>query len=166
MSDKLLWQDAREKAQAVLDKYWDGKYPVKIAAISEAMGVTPHFAQLPDKISGLIVKSPGQESADSYADVSESVVRRRFTLSHELGHYVERVTLGRDEDFSFVERREPGKYDLHEFYADEFAGSLLMPSNDFKQKVESDGIISAAQYFGVSLAAAQKRLERLEKHRD
>ena len=117
-------------------------------------------------LRGVIVKSPGQESADSYADVSESVVRRRFTLSHELGHYVERVTLGRDEDFSFVERREPGKYDLHEFYADEFAGSLLMPSNDFKQKVESDGIISAAQYFGVSLAAAQKRLERLEKHRD
>ena len=37
----LVWQDARKKAQNTLDEYWDGEFPVKVSAISKAMGVTP-----------------------------------------------------------------------------------------------------------------------------
>jgi hypothetical protein len=43
---KLVWEDAREHAQDVLENYWDGKFPVKIAAISKAMGVIPYQASL------------------------------------------------------------------------------------------------------------------------
>ena len=112
----LAWQDARRKAQETLDHYWDGTFPVRVSAISKKMGVTPYRATLPMGVSGMIIKEQGQE-ARSYADANESEERRRFTLAHELGHYVERVTLAEDNDFAFKDKREPGQYNLHEFAA-------------------------------------------------
>lgn len=159
----FAWQDARHKAQETLDNYWDGTFPVRVSAISKKIGVTPYRATLPLGVSGMIIKERGQE-ARSYADTTESEERRRFTFAHELGHYVERVTLAEDNDFAFKDRREPGRYDLHEFYADEFAGALLMPEKPFLEMLE-DGrsLIEIAARFGVSLAAVRKRKERLAK---
>ena len=157
----LAWQDARRKAQETLDHYWDGTFPVRVSEKSKKMGVTPYRATLPMGVSGMIIKEQGQE-ARSYADANESEERRRFTLAHELGHYVERVTLAEDNDFAFKDKREPGQYNLHEFYADEFAGSLLMPEKPFMAMVnEGRSLIEIAARFGVSLAAARKRKERL-----
>ncbi|KFI55462.1 ImmA/IrrE family metallo-endopeptidase [Bifidobacterium callitrichos] len=105
------------------------------------------------------------EPARSYVETSESETRRRFTLAHELGHYVERVDVSDDNDFSFVERREPSRYDLYEFYADEFAGALLMPEWQFLGMLdEGRSFIDIAARFGVSLDAARKRRERLKKN--
>ena len=161
---KLVWEDAREHAQDVLEKYWDGKFPVKIAAISKAMGVIPYQASLPAGVSGMIVKKPS-EQARSYVEASDIETRRRFTLAHELGHYVERVDVSDDNDFSFVEKREPGQYDLHEFYADEFAGALLMPEQPFMKMLDENvSLIEIAARFGVSLDAARKRRERLRRN--
>lgn len=83
-----------------------------------------------------------------------------FTCAHELGHYVERKA-SHDSDFSFVERRS-AKYDLHEFYADEFAENLLLPETEFRAKwkaCKSDILMSS--HFGVSTAAIKKRRDRL-----
>ena len=87
--------------------------PVPIAKISGEVGVTPLKASLPNGLSGMIIGRPN-EPARSYAEASEPETRRRFTLAHELGHYVERVAVSNDDDFSFIERRHPGKYNLHE----------------------------------------------------
>ncbi|MHC9941634.1 ImmA/IrrE family metallo-endopeptidase [Corynebacterium diphtheriae] len=64
---------------------------------------------------------------------NEPEVRQRFTLAHEIGHLVEREHLGKDVEYSFIDYRNNGKCDLHEFYADEFAGSLLMPAREFSK---------------------------------
>lgn len=158
----LVWQDARRSAKNVLDKYWDGKYPVKVSKISRKMGVMTYRATLPDGLSGMIIKEKGSEPR-SYADADEPDVRRRFTFAHELGHYVERTTLANDNDFAFKDGRSE-KYDLHEFYADEFAGALLMPEDDFvKMQQEGKSLIDMAAKFGVSLSAVRKRRERLKK---
>ena len=161
---KLVWQSARGHARDVLDNYWDGRFPVRIVAISKAMGIMPYQASLSSGISGMIVKKPN-EQARAYVEKTETDTRRRFTLAHELGHYVERVDVSDDNDFSFVERREPGQYDLHEFYADEFAGALLMPEEPFMDMLdEGSSLIDIAARFGVSLDAARKRRERLKKN--
>ena len=90
-------------------------------------------------------------------------MRRRFTFAHELGHYIERTTLANDNDFAFKDGRSE-KYDLHEFYADEFAGALLMPEDDFlKMQQEGKSLVDMAAKFGVSLSAVRKRRERLAK---
>ena len=136
----LLWQDARRKAQETLDNYWDHSYPVKIVSICKAMGVTPYTGELPEGVSGMIVKEHSSEPR-AYTERTEPQTRRRFTLAHELGHFVERVTIAQDNDFAFMDKRSDD-YDIH----------------------KNDGMIAAAAYFGVSLAAVRKRMERLRKH--
>lgn len=160
----LVWQDARMSAKNILDRYWDGQYPVKVSAISRQMGVATYRAVLPDGLSGMIIKEKGSEPR-SYADANEPDSRRRFTFAHELGHYVERTTLADDNDFAFKDGRSE-KYDLHEFYADEFAGALLMPEDDFlKMQSEGKSLVDIAAKFGVSLSAVRKRRERLAKNK-
>lgn len=155
-----IWQDARLKAQEVLDHYWDGRYPVKVSDLCRRLGVTPYRATLPYGVSGMIIKERGQD-ARAYAEATESEERRRFTLAHELGHYIERLTVADDNDFAFKDERSTA-YDLHEFYADEFAGALLMPEQPFLRMMdEHHGLIEIAARFGVSLAAVRKRRERL-----
>lgn len=161
---KLVWQDARERAADVLDRYWDGTYPVKVSEISRKLGVMPYRATLPDGLSGMIIKEKGGVPR-SYADADEPDVCRRFTFAHELGHYIERTILADDDEFAFKDGRS-GKYDLHEFYADEFAGALLMPEEDFaKMQQEGKSLIAMAARFGVPLDAAGKRRQRLSKSR-
>lgn len=166
MGEKLLWQDAEEKAQQVLDAYWDGKYPVNVAAISGAVGLTPYFAELPDGVFGFVAHYPFQIGADSYVEVSEPNVVRRFRFAHELGHYVEGVLLSCRDDFSFIDCRDTDQNNWHECYANEFAESLLMPATDFEMQTDcAGGLVSAAQYFQVSLAAACKRDKHIRNRR-
>lgn len=162
---ELVWENARKHAADVLSHHWDGvTLPVPIAKISGEVGVTPLKASLPNGLSGMIIGRPN-EPARSYAEASEPETRRRFTFAHELGHYVERVAVSNDDDFSFIERRHPGKYNLHEFYADEFAGALLMPEQQFMWMIHNgDSLIDIAARFGVSLDAARKRKERLDRN--
>ena len=159
---KLVWRDARERAGDILDRYWDGTYPVKVSEISRRMGVMPYRATLPDGLSGMIVKEKGSVPR-SYADADMSDICRRFAFAHELGHYVERTILADDDEFAFTDGRSQ-EYDLHEFYADEFAGALLMPEEEFaKMQKEGKSLIDMAARFGVPLDAAGKRRQRLSQ---
>lgn len=58
----LVWQDARRSAKNVLDKYWDGRYPVKVSEIGRKMGVMTYRATLPDGLSGMIIKEKRQRT--------------------------------------------------------------------------------------------------------
>jgi len=49
-----------------------------------------------------------------------------------------------------------------EFYADEFAGELLMPEDEFRDIHNQGGDAFAARHFGVTPSAAAKRNQRLE----
>lgn len=160
---EMAWESARKQAAEILDSYWDGEtFPVPIIAISNRLGVKSFMAPLPDRMSGMIIDVNGD--ARAYADCSESGVRRRFTFAHELGHFIERTQVAEDKTFSFEDHRDPDHYDLHEFYADEFAGSLLMPVEDIKrQREDGKSVYDMAKRYGVSLPAMKKRLKRLEK---
>lgn len=60
-----------------------------------------------------------------------------------------------------------GSTDLHEFYANEFADDLLMPASDIRVSQESErSRREMARRYGVTLAAMNRRLERLELHPD
>ena len=66
-----------------------------------------------------------------------------------------------------MDMRSNTHYDLHEFYADEFAGALLMPEAEILRLQEEHWTIPRmAAHFNVTAAAVLKRLERLEKNPD
>ncbi|OII27568.1 ImmA/IrrE family metallo-endopeptidase [Frigoribacterium sp. MCBA15_019] len=154
---------AKRAAASVLDQAWDSdRFPVDPVVIASRMGVQVYEGQLPDNISGLLKKDPG-EAAEIFVDIEDPPVRRRFTTAHELGHFEQR----RDEgDFvGFVDRRDgrssEGAHD-EEIFANTFAAHLLMPPLAVKVLVQAGrNVLEMSRFFGVSLQSMQFHLENL-----
>lgn len=62
-------------------------YPVDVAEAARAIGVRVLYDELPDGVSGKIQRD---ERGGYYivANRKEPEVRQRFTIAHELGHYI------------------------------------------------------------------------------
>ena len=88
-------------------------------------------------------------------------VRQRYTLGHELGHYLNhRDSVKSFEDTIYFRNKQKSSM---EYMADQFAARLLMPENDVNELVKS-GVKTVKEMslkFGVSLEAMKYRLEQL-----
>lgn len=83
-------------------------------------------------------------------------LRDRFTIAHELGHYI----LHKPHEESWAARS--GDSDRLEWEANWFAAGFLMPEGLFKKAMDKTTSIPAlASQFGVSLAAAGFRYDQL-----
>lgn len=83
--------------------------------------------------------------------------RSRFTIAHELGHYMLHSQLGKIP--ISVRRDGSGRV---EWEANWFAAGFLMPEEEFKaRQSEGYGDAELAEYFGVSVAAVQVRQSTL-----
>ena len=160
----LVIDAARDAAKTVATEHWPpDMFPVDVESIAHAMGIRVDYTFLKDGVSGMIQSRPPAVPT-IYVDTTEHPTRQRFTIAHELGHYVERMNQGQT-NFAFIDERGT-KYDLHEFYADEFAGNLLMPADEIAQLQRRDqSNIAMAAHFGVSPAAMITRLKRLANRR-
>lgn len=148
-------------ARSLLNKYWKGGLPIdprKIAAL-EGLKVEacPNFAA--KNLSGELV--PDGESAVIKFNPSDSAKRQRFTIAHELGHYV----LGHGHAF-----RDPSShfsmsyYDPREVDANQFAAEILMPEMAVKVLVKQrkiEDVAELARIFDVSVNAMSYRLKKL-----
>ena len=135
---------------------------VDLDDICDALGIAVWEANLPTGLSGMIVKEEGRD-AEIFVAERDPQARQRFTIAHELGHFIERTAVAQDAEFSFRDDRST-KYTLHEFFADEFAGALLMPNPGFERDAATMGNIALATKYGVSPAAVEKRRQRLAKN--
>lgn len=161
----LVWDAANKRAQDILDAYWDGEtFPIPLNEIIKQIGLTYKRTVLPGDLSGIIVKDENSFTPRIFIDSTEGPQRQRFTLAHEIGHFVERKDAN-DADYSFVEKRRLNAkdYDLHEFYADEFAGALLMPKESFSADEKHMNVKELAEKYGVSAAAVRRRRIRLQR---
>lgn len=160
----LLWESARleaEKLRAVLSPGSHGlDNLVKMASM---LGARVWVQPLEPDISGFVLKEK-DTPPEVFINALETPQRQRFTLAHEIGHLIERASIAGDDDYSFIDYRKSDDYNLHEFYADEFAGALLMPAEEFEQVMRQQGEYGAAEYFGVSVPAVRKHRARLEKN--
>jgi hypothetical protein len=98
--------DARGSARSLLRKHRVGEAPVDVEGIARAEGLTIERRELGD-VDGRLVGSRIE------VNLRHSVVRQRFTIAHELGHFVMHSEHGVDEH---AERQ-----------AEVFAAALLMP---------------------------------------
>jgi len=126
--------------------------------------------------SGFLEYAPTCGSASNFRIVvnrHQSIERRRFSVAHEIAHFV----LHRDKsDFAFrSETRHRTNKDLDPFVyldqcdkhleaeANKFASALLMPPNLFRPaniRLEGD-VDRLAKLFGVSREVARRRLSEL-----
>jgi Zn-dependent peptidase ImmA (M78 family) len=132
-----------------------GVVPVPVEAIAEDyLGLSVTEAEL-DGVSGLLY--PAQRAV--FLNAAEVPARRRFTLAHELGHWVcqclegtEAPVFCRAEDVGV----DPATKAL-EREANVFAAELLMPEDEVRAAWDGDPD-ACADRFGVSGEAMRWRL--------
>lgn len=119
-----------------------------------------------DEDSGSII-ARDTDDFEIYVSRHTSLKRDRFTIAHELGHFLLHFKAIKNEDPNAVMRAtryvDPNDNEQQraEWEANWFAAAFLMPSDDFSEAVRESGISSAAQKFGVSQMAAEIRAKKL-----
>lgn len=142
------------------------RVPVDVFSVASALGVRVNTAFLDGAVSGMIENIRGQfiitvNHADAY-------VRQRFTVAHELGHFMLHRHLigdGLDDDRAY-RSTNVGKYHntkvgrREETEANRFAANLLMPRNLVERERQRllDSVPEMASLFGVSEHAMSIRM--------
>ena len=169
--------DVKKMAEKFCDKYDINTYPVEIIRICNENGLKVFEEYLDDDVSGLIVvdeKEWPKYGTNQFILVNlvESASRRRFTIAHELAHFV----LHRNGSYLYAHRdinTEGIVRSKIEQEANYFAANILMPEKLIREKVDDLKneiwgklpnfvlIHEIADHFVVSESAAEVRLKQL-----
>lgn len=140
--------------------------PIDVKKIADLLGIEVQRLPLEKGTDGLLIKDKAYGNFKAVIDSAASPHRARFTLAHEIGHYVkEYQDFPAEEVAGIVQKRDDmsstGK-DANEVWANQFAAYLLMPSGIVKQLwADNMPIEKMAQLFDVSIASLGHRLENL-----
>lgn len=144
--------------------------PVPVEALAKAHGCRVAASDLKD-ISGILVRSP--DAAVIGVNNRHPETRRRFTIAHELGHFLlhEGQEVRFDREFRVSLRTEASStgVNVEEIEANFFAASLLMPDRLLLKDPRASSIEledaaavkDLAKGYGVSVQAMTLRLARL-----
>lgn len=134
--------------------------PVDVTRVAAALGLRVLYEPMTDEMSGYLER----RGADWVVGVNSrhSGVRQRFTIAHEIAHFV--LHRRQQQEFRDVifTRRSMDRDDM-ERQADAFAAQLLMPDADVINDVRS-GITNVnvlAERYNVSALAMKYRLINL-----
>lgn len=120
---------ATNDARALREATLGGPFvPVDPVVIAKRLGLDVLLADLPDNVSGALIKMAGHDPA-IFLNRMDAPNRQRFTCAHELGHYVSRVNSD-GQEYEYVDMRSElaaAGTDSEEIYANAFAAELLMP---------------------------------------
>ena len=134
--------------------------PVDVETLSQALGVPVHYAFLDPDISGMLEKI-GDDKFKITVNAQHPKTRQRFTIAHELGHYMlHRRLIGNGIDETRAYRsavagvyRNTAIGPVQETEANKFAVNVLMPLDLIQKYQRESGVNSPAQiarHFGVS----------------
>lgn len=134
--------------------------PVKVGALANDLGLKVVISELPTGISGKLTRDPAdREKWIIRVNRHEHRNRQRFTIAHEIAHFI----LHRDEigdeltDDTFY---RSGLSERREWEANRLAAEILMPWPLIRAEMAEEKKTPAelAQKFGVSEAAMHIRL--------
>ncbi|MBT3418802.1 MAG: ImmA/IrrE family metallo-endopeptidase [Candidatus Magasanikbacteria bacterium] len=159
---------------------FEGQFPVPVVDIATALDIKMYTTDdLSPSQSGVIVKE--QEDYTIVVNETHSPERIRFTVAHEIGHFLMHKDI-LDEQRSFIsdikqpaflhdaegamhrahDHRLPSKDRTLELEANKFAADLLMPKEQFTKVWDvSNTIDEVAAFFNVSISAATVRGEQV-----
>lgn len=163
--------EIQKKARTLLGKFNFQDIPIDVRALAKKLGVRVIFQDLDDDISGLLVIKNDRPTIG--VNDAHHPNRQKFTIAHELGHYV----LHRDIDDLFIDSkliyyRDKSSSDgvqQREIEANSFAAEVLMPATLIRKYLkEKEPDLSneftmqrMASAFNVSEQALTIRLTRL-----
>lgn len=164
-------QRARKAARDLLHSHGND-IPIDVVAIASACGVTVRVETLEDFVSGLLLVRGDEAVIGVNADHHPN--RRRFTIAHELGHFLlhfDRSAFFLDASPIFFRQETTMATDhLQEREANAFAAELVMPEAAMRALMASEPIDVfddaavkwMANRFGVSTQALVIRLTELD----
>src|SRR5947207_3283212 len=76
---------ARNRAEALIDSLGIKKLPIDVETIANHFGLPVIKMELGDDVSAMLVTNP--ESSCIAVQESDSSVRQRFSIAHEIGHH-------------------------------------------------------------------------------
>lgn len=161
----MIIERIEREAEQLLERVGIAQIPIPIDEIVRSLGIRVSRAPSQD-FSGLIIRKDGHALIG--VNSNEPLVRQRFTVAHELGHFVLHPQQDAFVDFrKETKRGEPR--DPKERHADMFAAALLMPRKsllrDFKRLAKdgySDEVADTlARQYNVSADAMRYRLLNL-----
>jgi len=168
-------QEIMQDAKLFIEEHNITSYPTDVAQLCRKKDITVFEQSLPLSVSGFIViqDEPFQNFGTGRliaVNKEDSAGRKRFTIAHELAHYM----LHRNPNEPIYAHRSAGQNDGMEREANIFASIILMPENLVKEVLEqfqgdapiritAGMMVERISYlFAVSRDAAAVRLEQLE----
>ncbi len=167
-------QNLEDKAERTLRDTDTYRVPVAIDVVAHRLNLTIEAAALGENVAGVLVVED-ERGAIGY-NSTHATVRQRFTISHEIAHYLSHTKKNRRSQL-FIDRHvtfrrdetSSAGIDQEEVEANQFGAALLMPKGLVQQEMkrhdlnldDEEAISLLAKRFQVSAAAMTNRLMNL-----
>jgi len=155
----------RAIAQRLLAEHQINTAPVDVEGVARALNIEVKKQNADPDLSGFVLRNPENGTVVIGVNSAHAITRRRFTIAHELGHFLlhEGETLRVDRTHAFrVNLRDDISSkgtDIEEKEANLFAAELLVPFTFLRKDLrdqgtldlgDEDAIISWAKRYQVS----------------
>jgi len=120
-----------QQAARLLEENDVRRAPVPVEAIAKALGLDVRYAPTTDDVSGALIRKG--RTAVIAVNSAQHENRQRFTIAHEIGHFIlhKQTRSHLDEDFRIDYRNAISSEAVEkgEIEANRFSAELLMPKN-------------------------------------
>ncbi|RMB08187.1 ImmA/IrrE family metallo-endopeptidase [Eilatimonas milleporae] len=173
--DRMELEDAGgnpvKLAQAVLDQLSDVNCPIPVREIATALDIYEIMEQPKTGFEGALIAPEDKSEGAIIVRADRSEERKRYTIGHELGHYLNpwHKSVSPDGFKCTAKNLAMEKIDRNDRYirmeveANVFSAELLMPRKHIKQYLQShkgadlEHIMELAEFFCVSKEAMARR---------
>ena len=163
-----MLNDIENVANKILYSYWNLKIPVDVYQVAENIGF--HIVENQNKNNNTILNLNNKtiiinNNESNTNNLKEQKLQNKFTIAHQLGHYVLNHTKTKQNDLIFIDDDDVfnGKknYDYSEVEANMFAARLLIPTDALREvmiNVKNVTIKDIAYFFQVKESHIAYRL--------
>lgn len=132
----------RLTAERLLEEHGALRHPVPVEDLAAALGISIQYSATDEEVSGFLYRDAGGTTIIG-VNSNHHQNRQRFTIAHELGHFLLHVRSGVHVDSTMngplvllrSELSSEGR-DLEEIEANAFASELLMPALLFEHDLQ------------------------------
>lgn len=159
---KNLLRKAPESQNEVLQMHLQN-VPVDVEALAYDLGLNLKYEDLPDDIAGKLERDwLAPAGFRITVDSSDGHRRKRFTIAHEIAHYMLHRDLLPEEGVTDSALYRSSLSDDMERHANRFAAQILLPETKVREAYRSEKSLAAlSRIFDVSDAALRIRLKEL-----
>lgn len=173
--NEYVFEDMPKIAEQVLQALGDkNQIPVPIVKVMTSLGFQVVSGELEENISGIIAVDENLSKKFASNKVIainnlDNLGHQRFTIAHELAHYLFDFDVSNDIDYYNAYDTEKADNSPVEKRANFFAANLLMPEHIFREEFKKNRVENnlytttqkLADIFEVSMEAVRRRIREL-----